>query len=93
MKIDSPFKPNPASVANRTAPPRANSTPAASTESVNLSAAVAALKGDGKAPIDSARIEEIKAAISEGRFKINPEAIADSLIETARHLISSQRQA
>ena len=41
------------------------------------------------------RIQEIKAAIAEGRFKINPEAIADRLIESARDLLNNngKRQA
>ena len=43
--------------------------------------------------MDLGRIQEIKDAISQGRFKINPEAIADGLIDSARDLISSQRQA
>jgi negative regulator of flagellin synthesis FlgM len=51
------------------------------------------MQGNEKPPVNTARIQEIKAAISEGRFKINPEAIADSLIETARDLVNSQRKA
>ncbi len=38
--------------------------------------------------MDMARIQEIKQAIAEGRFTINPEAIANSLIESARDLVS-----
>lgn len=37
--------------------------------------------------VDRARVEEIKQAISDGRFKVNPEAIADRLLETVRDLI------
>lgn len=44
-------------------------------------------------PIDSARVQEIKAAIAEGRFRINPEAIAERLISTAQELIDAQRKA
>jgi len=36
---------------------------------------------------DPARIAEIKQAITEGRLKIDPGAIADKLIETARELL------
>ncbi len=93
MKIDSPISPNAAPLANRAVAPRANTTPAPSTEAVSLSAAAAALQGGEKPPVNSARIQEIKTAISEGRFKINPEAIADSLIATARDLVNSQRKA
>ena len=39
---------------------------------------------------DSAKVDEIRAAISEGRFQINPSAIADSLIQTARDLVQAQ---
>lgn len=42
------------------------------------------------APINQARINEIKAAISSGSFKINPEAIADSLINTAKDLVNAR---
>ena len=93
MKIDSPFKPTPASVSNRPAAPRPNASPASSTEAVSLSALASTMQGNEKPPLNSARIQEIKTAISEGRFKINPEAIADSLIETARDLVNSQRKA
>jgi negative regulator of flagellin synthesis FlgM len=41
--------------------------------------------------VDSQRVEEIKQAITEGRFKVNPEQIADRLLETVQELIQSQR--
>ncbi|MBU1689474.1 MAG: flagellar biosynthesis anti-sigma factor FlgM [Gammaproteobacteria bacterium] len=41
--------------------------------------------------VDSARVEAIKLAISEGRFKINPEVIADSLLETVNDLMQNQK--
>lgn len=37
--------------------------------------------------IDLAKVEEIKQAISEGRFKVNPEAVADRLLDTVRELL------
>lgn len=46
----------------------------------------------GNVPVvDSARVEAIKLAISEGRFKINPEAIADSLLASVNDLMLSQK--
>jgi negative regulator of flagellin synthesis FlgM len=93
MKIDSPFKPTSAPVSNRQATTRPITSPAASTEAVSLSTLASTMQGNEKPPVNTARIQEIKAAISEGRFKINPEAIADSLIETARDLVNSQRKA
>lgn len=59
---------------------------------VSLSVNAAALQ-DNTAPIDSSKVQEIRQAISEGRFKINPEAIADRLIDSARELINAQRVA
>lgn len=46
---------------------------------------------DSGAVVDTARIQEIKQAISDGSFKVNPEAVADRLLETARELIQSKK--
>lgn len=88
MKIDSSYKPVAPPVAPRTvqAQPLAGSTQ----EAVSLSSLSGTLQSNEKPPVNTARIQEIKQAISQGRFKINPEAIADRLIETARDLVNSQ---
>ena len=39
---------------------------------------------------DAKKVQEIKTAIAEGRFQINIEKVADSLISTARDLIQSR---
>lgn len=39
---------------------------------------------------DAAKVEAIKQAISEGKFTINPEAIADKLIASTRELLAQQ---
>ncbi|HXU93131.1 MAG TPA: flagellar biosynthesis anti-sigma factor FlgM [Gallionella sp.] len=44
----------------------------------------------GSAAVDSAKVAEIKQAISEGRFKVNSEVVADRLIQTVRDLIGSR---
>jgi negative regulator of flagellin synthesis FlgM len=41
--------------------------------------------------VDTQRVEEIKQAISDGRFKVNPDVIADRLLETVRELIRAQK--
>ena len=41
--------------------------------------------------VDTARVEEIKQAIAEGRFKVNPDVVADKLIDTVRDLINSHK--
>ena len=40
---------------------------------------------------NTARVQEIKQAISEGSFQINSKAVADQLIETVKELIQSQK--
>jgi len=72
-------------------PPRA---PAA--ENVRLSSLSAQLQAidsnlANSGVVDTARVAEIKQAITEGRFKVNPEAVADRLLETVRELIQSQK--
>ena len=37
--------------------------------------------------VDPAKVAEIRQAIAEGRFKINPDVIADRLLETVRQLL------
>lgn len=87
MKIDSSYRPTTPGITPKAIP--AQPAPSAgATEAVSLSQ-MAGSHGMEKPPINSARIQEIKQAISEGRFKINPEAIADRLIESARDLVNS----
>jgi negative regulator of flagellin synthesis FlgM len=40
---------------------------------------------------DAKRVAEIRLAISEGRFQVNPERIADGLLDSVRDMLS-QRQ-
>jgi negative regulator of flagellin synthesis FlgM len=40
--------------------------------------------------VDSARVAEIRQAIDEGRFKVNPDAVAERLLRTARELLRSR---
>lgn len=92
MKIDSSYKSNLVPLGGRTPAPAATEQKASS-DSVNLSSVASTLQDQATPPVNSARIQEIKDAIAQGRFKINPEAIADGLIESARDLINHQRKA
>mgnify|MGYP000214506280 CR=1 FL=1 len=92
MKIDSTYKPGPAPTAPRPAARPAHE-PASTGESVSLSQLAGVMQSTDKPPVNAARIQEIKDAISQGRFKVNPEAIADGLIQSARDLLDSQRKA
>lgn len=95
MKIESNFKSGSTSgSSNRVRTERAANGGESNAAEVRLSTASTQLAGASSgAPIDGARIAEIKQAISEGRFKVNAEAIADGLIDTARNLLQSQRKA
>ena len=43
--------------------------------------------------VDAARVAELKQAISDGRFKVNADAVADRLIETVQELIRAHKGA
>ena len=46
----------------------------------------------GNEPVVNAqRVAEIKQAIAEGRFKINPEKIADGLLTSVRQMLAKDR--
>ena len=91
MKIDSSFKPAAPGVTPKPAQPQPAPAAVAS-EAVSLSSLAGSLRGGEAMPVNTARVQEIKQAIAEGRFKINPEAIADRLIESARELVNSNRR-
>lgn len=103
MKIDKPSKPLPASTATEggahaAAKGKANPTPAAaqrSDTSVSLGSAATQLhsmeNSMANTPVvNAAKVAEIKQAISEGRFKVNSEAVAGRLIDTVRDLIGNR---
>jgi negative regulator of flagellin synthesis FlgM len=45
----------------------------------------------GMEVVDTARVSEIKQAIAEGRFKVNPDVVADRLLKTVQELIGTYR--
>ena len=55
---------------------------------VELSSTAAQLSGVGaEASFDTAKVDRISQAIRDGKFKVNPEAIADKLIVNAQELL------
>lgn len=88
MEINTSFKLAPTPPSQNTSKATANDVKGTGQEQVQLSGA-AQLKGT-EPPINVSRVEEIKRAIAEGRFKTNPEAIADRLITLSQELISTQ---
>ncbi|SEK70543.1 flagellar biosynthesis anti-sigma factor FlgM [Nitrosovibrio tenuis] len=64
-----------------------------SSDSVQLSAQLKNIErnlSNGEV-FDTARVEEIKQAISEGRFTVNPEKVADRLLETVHELLRTRQ--
>ncbi|MEF7613677.1 flagellar biosynthesis anti-sigma factor FlgM [Aquincola sp. MAHUQ-54] len=62
------------------------SAPESSTQ-VTLSPTATSL-GDTGAEFDAAKVERISAAIRDGKFQVNAEAIADKLISNAQELLN-----
>lgn len=106
MKIDTSVK-LPSSNSVKETPPRAakaeSNVPGAAPQGkavspdnvqiTTLSSQLQAMESSmGNEPVvNRVRVEEIKLAISEGRFKINPEVIADSLMATVNDLLQNQK--
>lgn len=74
--------------------PRVNKSAAGSAESLissNVQLSGQALDAKSTTEVfDNAKVEQIRAAIAEGRFQVNAGAVADSLIQTARDLVLTQ---
>ena len=62
---------------------------AGTSERVDISSLSARMQevGAGEAPVNAQRVAEIKTAIAEGRFQINPERIADGLLSSVREML------
>lgn len=101
MKIDKTINPLPTKPAGEgRVAPQLKSDPAsasrqAESTSVSLGSTATQLRGmeegmSGAPTVNAAKVAEIKQAISEGRFKVNSEAIADGLIATVRELIGER---
>ncbi|MDP2761776.1 MAG: flagellar biosynthesis anti-sigma factor FlgM [Sideroxyarcus sp.] len=71
-----------------------NATVAPDSTSVQLGAAGSQLRElessiASASVVDSQKVSEIKQAISEGRFKVNADVVADRLIDTVQDLITA----
>ena len=78
-----------ASTATGTATPASSTEGTEASAQVELSSAATALAaGDTATPeFDSEKVGRIAQAIREGKFKVNPEAIADKLITNAQEIL------
>jgi negative regulator of flagellin synthesis FlgM len=94
MKITGPGTPPPAEPIGggptaRSTPAKPAATPGDEVRVSDLAGALAQLgerlSADGE--FDQARVDRIKAAIAAGEYKVNPDAVADKLIQSLRDLL------
>jgi negative regulator of flagellin synthesis FlgM len=94
MKIDHVSKSvTSAATGDKTQRAAKKETQAPQTDRVNLSALstqLQAFQADAGGEVDMARVQEIKQAISEGRFKVNADVVADKLLETVKDLLQNR---
>jgi len=82
-----------------TAPPArksASDTPGSTTDSVQVSSLSAHLQAIEKSiadtpVVDAARVAEIKQAITSGHFKVDPNKVADRLLQTVQELLVANK--
>jgi negative regulator of flagellin synthesis FlgM len=100
MKIDNSLK-SLGTPAGESRPAKSSKTDSSATASVapesgvsvelsGLSAQIHSQLSSGEV-LDSARVAEIKQAIAEGRFRVNPDVVADRLLKTVQELITAYR--
>ena len=100
MKIDNNLKPvPPAQSSAKASAPKAEATaaPKAQQESVQISPFSAHMQAVESSMTSSSvvnfdKVNQIKQAISEGRFQINPEAISEKLINSVKDLLQANQK-
>lgn len=101
MKIDNSAKnvgpaPSPSGSrvsANRAATASAKAESPATEKSTTVVSTTLNAVSNSQAPFNAQKVAEIRQAISEGRFQINPERIADGLISSVREMLDQNRRA
>lgn len=100
MKISStsePLRPDRVSPSNQDARATAGrpAEPVAETEKVQLSELASRLNQlesqFSDADFDAKKVEEVRTAIAEGRFKVNADAVADKLLASVADLLGGKR--
>lgn len=66
------------------------SSTASTQQGVQISSQLQALAGS-EGVFDTQKVAEIKAAIAEGRFKVDPEKVANGLLDSVKDLIHTRK--
>lgn len=98
MKIDGtgkPLGPAPSSAARSSSSSSSTSATSAPGAQIDISGTSSRLREleatiSNVPVVDSARVDEIKQAIADGRFKVNADRVADSLIESVRQMLNAR---
>ncbi len=61
------------------------------TDKVSLSGTLQSLSASGNAPVDTAKVDKVRAAIADGSFHADAERIADGLIAANRELLARDK--
>ena len=84
--------------ASQSASANATATAAKSTQSAGVAVTVSSLartleasKRGEPADVDMAKVNSVRAAIQQGTFVVNPEAIADKLLSNAQEMLGRSR--
>jgi negative regulator of flagellin synthesis FlgM len=99
MKIDNSYNPSLAmlqgkkSSASKSADKAVEGSDSSEVKLSGVASSISTSSSESSAPVNSAKIAEIRAAIASGQFKINSGAIADRLLDTAKELVQTQRRA
>lgn len=75
-----------------TAPGVKAGSPSSAGESTTVAATAFHSVSGSEPAFNSQKVAEIRQAISEGRFQINPERIADGLISSVREMLGQNRR-
>ncbi len=96
MKIGNPIDKAVSGIAPRPEGPTtggsgATTAPVSESTKVTLSTAATGLMAGQDGDFDAEKVAKIKNAIDQGTYKVNPDAIADKLINNARDLLPSKQ--
>jgi negative regulator of flagellin synthesis FlgM len=92
--ISLPLGQTPANAGNKVDKAGTAPTPAAgSTKSSSTSAQLQSLQGAiaSSEVFDAGKVEAIKSAIADGKFKVNAEKVADGLLATVKNLLQARK--